>query len=273
MTFPSHADRSLADLLSLEGRRVVLTGASRGIGARIAHRLAEAGAHLALAARSGDALEALARELASEGRTVVAVPTDMADPGQVARLRREAVQTLGGLDIWINGAGLLAASDALETTPQAWDAVQAVNVRGVFLGCQEAARHMRDHGGGTILNVASSLAFHAVPGQAHYVASKWAVRGLTAALASEWGRFGIRVLAIAPGLTRSEGLEAIVEQVGQAQGSDPFEAFAERYPAKRIGEIDDVARMAVALVSGLGGFVTGSTVLVDGGEVYGAPAA
>lgn len=273
MPFPSSADRSLSDLLSLRGRRIVLTGASQGIGARMAHRLAEAGANLALAARSEDELRDLTEALASRPGKVVAVPTDIAEPAQVARLAEEAVQALGGLDVWINNAGTLAVADALAMTPEEWDALYAVNVRGTFLGCQAAARHMKDHGGGTILNVASSLAFHAVPGQAHYVSSKWTVRGLTAALASEWGRHGIRVLGIAPGLTHSDGMDALMEQVAEAQGGDPTETFARQYPAKRLGEADDIACMAVALVSGLGGFVTGATVLVDGGEVYGAPSA
>ncbi len=273
MPFPTHDHEPLADLLSLRGRRVVLTGASHGIGARMAHRLAEAGADLALAARTAEEIDALAGELSAQGRTVVAIPTDMSQPEQVARLATEASRALGGLDVWINDAGLLAVGDALTMTPEEWDALYAVNVRGVFLGCQAAARHMKDHGGGTILNVASSLAFHAVPGQAHYVSSKWAVRGLTAALAAEWGRHGIRVLAIAPGLTHSDGMNALMDRVAQAQGSDPTETFAKQYPAKRLGEPDDVACMAVALVSGLGGFVTGATVLVDGGEVYGSPSA
>jgi NAD(P)-dependent dehydrogenase (short-subunit alcohol dehydrogenase family) len=272
MPFPTHDHESLADLLSLRGRRVVLTGASHGIGARIAHRLAEAGADLALAARTAEEIGALAAELSAPGRTVVAIPTDMSQPEQVAHLAAEAARTLGGIDVWINDAGLLAVGDALTMTSDEWDTLYAVNVRGVFLGCQAAARHMKDHGG-TILNVASSLAFHVVPGQAHYVSSKWAVRGLTAALASEWGQHGIRVLAIAPGLTHSDGMDALMDQVAEAQGGDPTETFAKQYPAKRLGEPDDVARMAVVLVSGLGGFVTGSTVLVDGGEVYGSPSA
>jgi NAD(P)-dependent dehydrogenase (short-subunit alcohol dehydrogenase family) len=239
----------------------------------MAHRLAEAGADLALAARSEGELRSLVDALAPWEGKVVAVPTDMADPEQVASLTATAVRALGGLDVWINDAGLLAVAEALTMTSDEWDAVYAVNVRGVFLGCQTAARHMKDHGGGTILSVASSLAFHSVPGQAHYVSSKWAVRGLTAALAAEWGHLGIRVLAIAPGLTHSDGMDALMGQVAEAQGRDLTETVARQYPAKRLGEPDDIACMTVALVSGLAGFVTGSTVLVDGGEVYGSPAA
>ena len=269
MPFRDVSGRPMGELMSLAGKRAVVTGASQGIGAAMARRFAEQGARVVIAARSEDKLDALAREL--DGVEVFA--GDLSSPDTIRALADAAIDRLGGIDIWASNAGDLAADDPFEIDEERWDQVYAINVKGVFFGAQAAARHMKDHGGGVILNTSSSLAFHTVPGQPHYVSSKWAVRGLTAALASDFGRYGIRVLAVAPGLTRSEGIAGLEEKLNAAQGDGAMDRMAQGYPAKRLGEVDDIARAAAFLVSDAAAWVTGATMLVDGGEVYGMPAA
>lgn len=272
-TFADRSGQPIADPLSLAGKRIVVTGASQGIGTAMAQRLAEQGASLMLSARSADKLTALAKELGTEVRRVEVLAADLSNPDEIARLAEAAVERLGGLDVWISNAGSLAAADLFSIDEAGWDAVYDINVKAAFFGAQAAARHMRENGGGVILNTASSLAFHSVPGQPHYVSSKLAVRGLTAALAADLGRYGIRVLAIAPGLTRSEGIADLEADLNTSQGAGALDRMAEAYPARRLGEVDDIARAAAFLVSDAAAWVTGSTMLIDGGEVYGMPAA
>jgi NAD(P)-dependent dehydrogenase (short-subunit alcohol dehydrogenase family) len=178
----------------------VVTGGARGIGLAICERFAEAGANVLI----GDLDEQLAQEAAEKiaqqhGVKMIATLLDVADSGSIRAVATQAVQAWGGIDIWVNNAGIYPLSPTLEMSDAMWDKVLAINLRGTFIGCREAARHMVQAGkGGVIINLASTAGYQGGAAIAHYVSSKHAVRGLTKSLAIEFGPQNIRVLALAP---------------------------------------------------------------------------
>jgi NAD(P)-dependent dehydrogenase (short-subunit alcohol dehydrogenase family) len=259
MPFPTFSDRPLNALISLAGRLAVVTGAGRGIGAAIAQRFAEAGATLHLVDKRGPELHATAKALGGTAHEI-----DITDHSAV----RALADRFGRIDVWVNDAGTLPICDAFNIDEAEWRHVVDVNLTATFFACQAAGRIMRDQGGGVIVNIASSLGFHSVKRQPHYVASKWGVRGLTAALANDWGQFGIRVVAIGPGLTDTEGVRENMAGLDDLTGGDARAATSAMYAAGRLGEPDDIARAVLFAASDLDGFVTASTILADGGEVY-----
>lgn len=258
------SDASLADLLTLRGRVAVVTGAARGIGYATAARLLEAGARVVVADVDGPAAERAAARL---GERALAAPVDVADETSVCELVLSAVEACGRLDIWVSNAGVYPPAPVLELSADEWDRMLAVNLRGTFLGAREAARAMIAAGkGGVIVNVASTAAYRAdAPGVAHYVASKFGVRGLTQSLAVELGPHGIRVLAVAPTVTLTPGLEeqrAPLEAAGFA-----LDDLGPRLPLGRVAVPDDIARVVLFCASDLSLLMTGSTLLVDAGEL------
>ena len=267
MSIADVSDRSLASLLSLEGRRAVVTGGARGIGRAIAARLAEAGADIVLGDLDGELATRAARELADRfGRQVAAVGMDVRIERDVVALADRAEQ-LGEIDVWVNNAGIYPSAALLDIDQADWDRVLDVNVNGTFLGAQVAARRMITAGkGGVIVNIASTGAFKTGPGVAHYITSKHAVVGLTKALAVELGPQGIRVLGVAPSMTRTEGRDEFMAS-HNAPGMEEFvREMEERTPLGRIGMPDDVARVVLFCASDLSMLMTGSTLLVDAGE-------
>jgi NAD(P)-dependent dehydrogenase (short-subunit alcohol dehydrogenase family) len=255
------AGRPLAELLSLRGRHAVVTGAAAGIGRSIARRLAEAGADVVVA-DIGDTTEAVAEaDSAGDGRAV-GHHLDVTDSAAVTGTVLFAVETFGGLDIWINNAGIYPIAAALETTDEQWDAVHGINLRGAFVGAREAGREMVRAGrGGVIVNVVSIAAFKAA-GLPHYVASKHGLNGLTKSLAVELGPHSVRVLSVAPGMIQTPGM------VVRTDGLPDIHAqVAARLPLRRIGEPDDIARAVLFCASDLAAFMTGSAVVVDGGDL------
>lgn len=267
MPIPDVSQRSLSELFSLEGRAAVVTGGASGIGEAIVRRLAEAGASVLIGDLDEDGAERIAAELRTTGVAAQAVHFDTRSSEGMNRLADAALRAFGRLDIWVNDAGIYPLASALEVTDEEFARVLDTNVTGVFNGARAAARKMRDAGGGVIVNIASSLGYHGVKMQSSYVASKWAVRGLTAALAMEWTPLGIRVLAIGPGLIDTPGMEHNKAGLGDIAGGDPWAAYAGSSPSGRIGQPDDIARAVLFAVSDAAMFMTGSTLLVDGGEV------
>jgi NAD(P)-dependent dehydrogenase (short-subunit alcohol dehydrogenase family) len=254
----------LLDLLSLADRVAVVTGAGAGIGYATSARLIEAGARVIVADLDVDAA---ARAQTRLGDRAVAAHVDVTDERSVRDLARLAADGLGALDIWVNNAGVYPVAPLLELTADQWDEVLAVNLRGAFLGAREAARTMTDQNrGGVIVTIASTASYRAEgPGVAHYVASKFGVRGLTQSLAVELGPHGIRVLAVAPTVTLTPGLERqrdAFEVAGFA-----LDELGATLPLGRVAVPDDVARVVVFCVSDLALLMTGSTLLVDAGEL------
>lgn len=262
------SDRTIPDLLSLTNRRAVITGGARGIGRAIAARFAEAGADVVLADLRQDEAEAAAAELSARyGRRVIAIQSDVTRPNSVATLADQAEAQLGGIDIWVNNAGIYPSRPLLEIQIDEWDRVMDLNVRGVFLCTQEIGRRWVAKGlGGVIVNISSTGAFKTGPGVAHYITSKHAVVGLTRTAAVELGPHGIRVLGVAPSMTQTEGRQEFLASV-TAPGMDEFIAEMEgRTPLGRIGVPDDVARVVLFCASDMSMLMTGSTLMVDAGE-------
>lgn len=261
------ADRRLSDLVDLSGRCVVITGGSQGFGAAIATRMGEAGATVVTAARSLDKAEKVAAAI-PEGRGF-AIRVDVTDHNSILRLVERARQFTGRIDVFVNNAGAFS-NYLLDDMPAAeFQRVIDTNVTGSFLCAQAAARAMRADGeGGVIINMASVDSFQpSSPGLIHYITSKHALIGLTRALAMELAPWGIRVNAICPGASLTEGVVEFIE-AGAPQGIDieaEFAGIIDHVPLRRLCSPDDVAIATLFLASGLSSFVTGTSLTVDGG--------
>ena len=261
---------TLAELISLEGRTAVVTGGAQGLGKGIARRLAEAGANVLIGDRNGELAFQTAAVLGSKpSAKVIAAAMDASDAASVAALAARAEAEFGGIDIWVNNAGIFPSIAITEMPVEQWEEVFAVNARGTFLGSQAAVRAMSARGqGGVIVNVASLAGLNGIsPGLAAYVSSKHAVVGLTRQLAIEFAPQRIRVLAVAPSFMVTEGNMAMMKQ-------DPriAEAAAEHIPSMfssklgRVGVPDDIARAVLFCASDMSIFMTGTTLVVDAGE-------
>jgi len=270
MSTPDLTSASLSDLTSLAGRKAAVTGGAMGIGEAIARRMAEAGADVAV----GDLDEGRAKEVADRlagesGVSAFGMHLDVADERSVEEFAGRVVEELGGLDIWVNNAGIYPSVPFLEMSTGDWDRVLNVNLRGTFLGSRVAARRMVEQGrGGAIVNITSTAGFRAAgPGVAHYVSSKHAVGGLTKSLAVELGPHGIRVLAVAPTLIETPGIDANRAAFEEAGLGDVIAGFADRLPLGRVGVPDDVARIVLFAAGDLAAFMTGSTLAADAGDL------
>lgn len=270
---PDVSERSIQELISLKDRRAVVTGGAKGIGLAISKRLAEAGAAVTIGDLDTPAAEAAAKYFSKNLEAkVFGHKVDVTDGASIKALASTAVEEMGGIDIWVNNAGIYPTKLVVDMTDEDWDRVLDVNLRGTFIGAREAAKQMIAAGkGGVIINLASTAGFKAGgPGMAHYVASKHGVRGLTKSLAVELGPYGIRVLALAPTLIDTPGIAVLREQAKKAAGgapmSDLLEQLAIREPLGRAGVADDVARVALFCASDLSMLMTGSTLLVDAGD-------
>lgn len=259
---------SLADLISLKGRSAIVTGGAQGLGNAMVRRLAEAGASVLIGDLKVEEAQAAAVELSDRfGVKVVAARLDVTDSGSLAAAAGLAVSELGGIDIWVNNAGLYPNVPLLDMTDEAWDEVMAVNLRGVFASCREAARHMIEAGkGGVLINVVSTAGFSGVaPGVSAYVASKHGVRGLTRQLAIELAPHDIRVLGVAPTFCETEGNMAALARLPDRVRQEISATLTSRLG--RVGVPDDIARVVLFAASDMAAFMTGSTLLADAGEV------
>ncbi|WP_197376225.1 SDR family NAD(P)-dependent oxidoreductase [Mycolicibacterium baixiangningiae] len=248
---------SVLDLFRLDGRVVIVTGASSGLGVAFAKAFAEAGADIALCARRSERLSDTAALVSAAGRMALPIQTDVTDPAACAALVDATVDQFGKVDVLINNAGVGTAVPATRETPDEFRRVIDVNLHGSYWMAQACGRVMKP--GSSVINLASALAFTTagLP-QAAYASSKSAVIGLTRDLAQQWGsRKGIRVNALAPGFFKSEMTDEYEPGYLDAQMS--------RVVLGRTGEPAELAATAVWLASAAGGFVTGQTITVDGG--------
>lgn len=265
------AGRSISQLISLQGRRAVITGGARGLGYAIASRLAEAGADIMLGDKNEPGGATAATELArASGRRVFSAPLDVTDSAIVARFAEEAESRLGGIDIWVNNAGVFPAAVLVDTSDDQWDLVHDINLRGTFLGCREAGRRMSEAGRGVIINITSVSGYRGRASIAHYAAAKHGVVGLTKSLAMELGPKGVRVVAVSPAMTETPGLlEQRAEYASNAAAAQGFREMEKKilatFPLGRFGQPDDVARTVLFAASDLAAFVTATTVFCDGG--------
>ncbi|MBM3799156.1 MAG: SDR family oxidoreductase [Actinobacteria bacterium] len=261
---PDHSNKTLAELLDLSGRRAVVTGGAKGIGAQTARRLAEAGADVVIADLDLSAATATATDIASAtGRTTVASFIDVGDTASIVAAADVAVSRLGGIDIWVNNAGIYPTTGpAIEATDEFIDRMLSINVRGSFAGAREAAKRMKS---GVIINLASIAGLSATPGISAYVMSKHAVIGMTKVLSREFAPLDIRVVAVAPGPIDTPGVQDQLAPL-KAAGVD-VGAMLTKTPLGRGGVPDDIARAIVFLASDLAAWVNAETLVVDAGSL------
>jgi NAD(P)-dependent dehydrogenase (short-subunit alcohol dehydrogenase family) len=247
----------------LEGKVSIVTGAGRGIGRAIAQLFAAEGAAVVVASRTVGEGEETVRLIRDSGGEARFIPTDVGRDGEMRRLVDETVRDFGRLDILINNAGVSGPGKPLEaTTEEEWDRVIDTNLKGCYLGMRYAIPHLRAAGGGAIVNFSSVLAELTLPDCSGYTAAKAAVIGLTKAAALEVGRDGIRVNCILPG---SIDTPMMWEGLSEAERHE-FEPRADAaQPLGKVGRPEEIARVALFLVSDGASFMTGSPVLVDGG--------
>ena len=251
------ADSVITDLFRLDGKVVVVTGASSGLGVAFAQGFAEAGADVVLGARRADRLTETASLVEAAGRRALSVQTDVADPDACTNIVALAMEEFGHVDVLVNNAGIGTAVPATRETPEQFRQVIDVNLNGCYWMAQACGRVMQP--GSSIVNISSVLGITTagLP-QAAYAASKAGLNGLTRDLAQQWtGRKGIRVNSIAPGFFTSEMTDQYPPGYLESQGP--------RTPAGRKGDPRELAATAVFLASPAGGYITGQTLAVDGG--------
>ncbi|MBX9774045.1 MAG: SDR family oxidoreductase [Xanthobacteraceae bacterium] len=252
---------SAAKLFDMTGQVALVTGASSGLGVRFAQVLAEAGAAVALVARRDDRLEAVRADIEKAGGRAVAIAADVTDRGAMTRAFDAAAQAFGTVTVLVNNAGVVASRRAVEVSEEEWRRVIGTNLDGVFFAAQEAARRMLAAGrGGAIVNIASILGLSVAKGVAPYAVAKAGVIQLTRAMALELASKGIRVNAIAPGwIVTDLNRDYLASEAGAA--------IRRAIPAGRFGEASDLDGALLLLASDAGRFITGETIVVDGGQV------
>lgn len=254
---------STIDMFRLDGRTSIVTGGNRGIGRGISEALAEAGSDIVIANRDAEAGERAAAEIAEvTGVETTALSTDITDEEQVAALVEGTIERFGGVDILVNNAGITINTPAEEMSQEEWQRVIDINLTGAFYCAKHAARHMKGHGGGSIVNVSSISAFmanHPQP-QVSYNASKAGLEGMKNQLASEWAQYDIRVNNVNPGYIRTEMVEDVLENDPEMAEIWQGEMLQEEIPtAEAIGPT------VVYMASDAAFYMTGESVCVDGG--------
>lgn len=255
---------SVSDLFRLDGRTAIVTGGGRGLGEHMARGLAEAGASVVVCSRKLDACQGVAADIEAAGGRALALACDVADEDDAERVVAASLERFGRVDVLVNNSAITWGAAPEEMPLEKVDEVMRVNVRGVFVMSQSVARAMIGaERGGSIVNVSSVAAFKAGrPGglqAAGYAASKGAVVSMTRDLAGSWAHLGIRVNCIAPGWFPTRMSRAVLDRAG--------EQLLATIPLGRFGEGSDIAGAAVFLASDASAYVTGHTLMVDGGQM------
>ncbi|MBI4153949.1 glucose 1-dehydrogenase [Candidatus Woesearchaeota archaeon] len=253
----------MEDLFSLKGKVALVTGASQGLGKAMAMGLAKAGAHVVAVSRKIDSVKKTAEELRQFGITAVPMKCDVCNKGQIEKVVRETVKKFGRIDILVNNAGILKMCPAEDMLEKDWDAVIQTNLKGQFLFGQAVGKQMIQQKSGSIINIASIAGQFGFPLASSYDCSKGGVILLTKALAAEWGKHGIRVNAIAPGVFATAMTDSFMK--------DPsfLENVRKNVPLARAGKPEELAGAAVYLASEASSYMTGHVLVVDGGWTAG----
>jgi NAD(P)-dependent dehydrogenase (short-subunit alcohol dehydrogenase family) len=252
------------NLFDLTGQVALVTGTSRGLGQHFARALARAGADLVLTSRNRATLAGFEEEVKALGRKAATVELDVRDEHSIQNAVEAAIGAFGKLDILVNNAGCNVRKPALDVTWDDWNLILDTNLRGTFFVAQAAARHMIERGYGRIVNIGSVTSVMGYAGLAPYGASRGGVRQLTMSLADDWGRHGITVNCLAPGWFKTEQNKVLYES------QEWVDYLVDRIPVKRPGAPHDLDGAIVFLASEASRYVTGQTLLVDGGISTGA---
>ena len=242
----------------LKGKVAVVTGGTRGIGLAIVRKFLQNGAKVALFGSRPETVDKALEQLRAENADweVVGKAPDLTDFAALESAIREVAETFGRIDILVNNAGISAREPLAQVTPEAFARIMDLNVTAVFNGCKAVEPIMRAAGGGCIINTSSMVSLYGQPSGVGYPTSKFAVNGMTRSLARELGPAGIRVNAVAPGITRTDMVAALPKEL--------VDRISAPIPLRRIGEPEEVANVFLFLASNLASYVTGAIINVDG---------
>jgi len=252
------------ELFDLSGQVAIVTGTSRGLGQYLARALARAGADLVLTSRKRESLAPFAAEIEAMGRKTLSLELDVRDQRSIERMAADAEAAFGQIHILVNNAGCNIRKPALDVTWEDWNQILETNLRGAFFVAQAVARGMITYGYGRIINIGSVTSVFGYAGLAPYGASRGGARQLTMSLADDWGKFGVTVNCLAPGWFCTAQNKVLYEN------KEWVEYLIERIPIKRPGEPHDLDGPVVFLASEASRYVTGQTLLVDGGITTGS---
>jgi len=251
-------------LFDLTGRVAIVTGASRGLGQTFARALARAGADLAITSRSSETLRPFEQEILALGRRVMPLALDVRDEASILRMADAAHDGFGRIDILVNNAGCNVRKRAADVTWDDWNLVLDTNLRGAFFTAQAVARYMVPRGSGRIINIGSVTSVFGYAGLGPYGASRGGIRQLTMSLADDWGPHGITVNCLAPGWFKTDQNKVMYED------AEWVSYLVDRIPLKRPGRPEDLEGAIVFLASDASAYITGQTLLVDGGITTGS---
>jgi gluconate 5-dehydrogenase len=258
------SDSNGGRLFDLSGRVAIVTGTSRGLGQYMARALAKAGADLVLTSRTRESLRGFEEEVQGFGRRAVSLELDVRNLESIERMAEDAEKAFGHLDILVNNAGCNVRKPALDVTWDDWNLILDTNLRGSFFVAQAVARRMIARGYGRIINIGSVTSVAGYAGLGPYGASRGGIRQLTMSLADDWGKHGVTVNCLAPGWFRTEQNKVLYEN------KEWVEYLCDRIPLKRPGRPEDLDAAVVFLAAEASRYVTGQTLLVDGGISTGA---
>lgn len=260
--------KSLQQLLDLNGKTAVVTGAGKGIGEGIALRLAEAGAHVVVADIDTVSAQGVVDKIESMGLSARPITVDVSIEAEVIELVQFAKAEFGSLDILVNNAGIYPPVPIADLTDELFDKVMRVNLRSVFLTTKHASEVMKAAGGGRIINITSIDALHpSMIGLSHYDASKHGMWGFTKNSALELASYNILVNAVAPGGIATPGVAAMSQGASKEQMEASTKAFMAKIPLHRMGEADEIGTAVLFLASDMATYMTGSQIVVDGGAL------
>jgi NAD(P)-dependent dehydrogenase (short-subunit alcohol dehydrogenase family) len=251
-------------LFDLSGQTAIVTGTSRGLGQYFARALAQAGADLVLTSRTRESLSAFEQEIKAMGRRAISLELDVQSEQSIQQMAADAEAAFGQIHILVNNAGCNIRKPALDVTWQDWNQILDTNLRGTFFVAQAVARGMVAKGYGRIINIGSVTSVFGYAGLAPYGASRGGVRQMTMSLADDWGKHGITVNCLAPGWFRTEQNKVLYED------KEWVDYLVERIPMKRPGEPHDLDGAVVFLASEASRYITGQTLLIDGGITTGS---
>ena len=264
MSLPSfNIAQSAANLLSLEAKVAMVTGAASGIGRGIALRLAEMGAFVALLDVNEAGSAQTETEIRNKGGEALAIRCDVSNANDCRQATENVVQRRGKIDVLSNCAGIIIRKDVLDLSDQEWDRTLAVTLKGIYLLSREVIPHMTRRGGGSIINIGSGWSFEGGPRAASYCAAKGGTLNLTRAMAIDHGRHNIRVNCVCPGDVDTPMLRSECTQLGE--DIEKFMTEAANRPLARVGTPEDIANAVLFLASPMSNWITGAALVVDGG--------